>query len=326
MAHIVLAWNAVPGASSYTVYRDGTKVQDGLAAPGWTDMNVVSGQTYTYTVTATGPGGEGARIRAGFRHRPEAARRSGDADRADQPERPGLWQGAPTDVLAWSPVPGAVSYNVYQYDVPIATGLTATSYHRAAGVFCGGMTYTVTAVDAMGMESLPSAIATAQGAVRPGAAAAAGRRTRPSRPDALVADARMERRRSAHPSVLARRRHRLHLQRLPGRPARSRRPVGAELLTTRPCARARRIPTPSPASTCPGRPPWKAPRASPSRRGTASAAAPAAARRPVQITDVQPNDDSVVVSFAAVPGAADYRVYDAANPEHGQIQRRRPEH
>ena len=168
MPHIVLAWNAVTGASSYTVYRDGAKAQDGLASPAWTDMGVVSGQTYAYTVTATGPGGESARSLPASAAAPEPPAGQAALTAPTNLCVAGVWAGAPTDRLAWSPVPGAASYNVYQYDAPIAKGLTAPAFSVPPAEFFSGLTYAVTAVDAMGMESLPSAVATAQGAGAPG--------------------------------------------------------------------------------------------------------------------------------------------------------------
>ena len=47
---------------------------------------------------------------------------------------------------------------------------------------------------------------------------------------------------------------------------------------------------------------------------TALTAAPAATGVAIQVTDVKADDDSTLISFAAVPGALDYRVYDLAKP------------
>ncbi|MFJ1823602.1 PHB depolymerase family esterase [Streptomyces sp. NPDC088178] len=46
-----LSWNAVPGAASYTVHRDGTKVAS-PASTTYTDTGLTAGTAYRYTVTA----------------------------------------------------------------------------------------------------------------------------------------------------------------------------------------------------------------------------------------------------------------------------------
>ena len=60
---IVLNWNAVPGAASYTVTRSAgpglppTITYAGLAAPTFTDLNLTDGQTYCYKVAASSSSG-----------------------------------------------------------------------------------------------------------------------------------------------------------------------------------------------------------------------------------------------------------------------------
>ena len=65
---VSLAWSAVPGATSYRVYRGAstggeaaTPVATGLTAPAFVDTGLTNGTTYYYTVTAVGPGGESAK-------------------------------------------------------------------------------------------------------------------------------------------------------------------------------------------------------------------------------------------------------------------------
>ena len=81
----------------------------------------------------------------------------------------GSWlpSGQPTDILTWDAVPGPVSYNVYQYDVLIATKIPATTFTVPSALFNSAKTYTVTSVDAKGNESIPSAIAFGIGAFDP---------------------------------------------------------------------------------------------------------------------------------------------------------------
>ena len=51
-----LSWTAVPGATSYTVLRNGTAIGT-TASTTYRDTTGVAGTSYTYTVTATGPNG-----------------------------------------------------------------------------------------------------------------------------------------------------------------------------------------------------------------------------------------------------------------------------
>ena len=309
MAHVALAWNAVSGATSYAVYRDGVKVQGGLTTPSLTDMNVVSGHTYAYSVTATGPGGEGA-------HSASVS--------ATAPNPPGMvltapvnltvmgvWQAAPTDALTWTAVPGAVSYNLYQYDTQIATGLTVTSYTVPTMTFLSGLTYSLTAVGADGAETLPSAVTTAQGLGDP-AATPWWTPAPPVSPTALVATPEWN---AGAP--------RIHLSwngwdtDYTYSVYRDGQKVTAGLWglnyydqTVRPgeshtyTVSGVNVPLNAPVESAQSAP----------TTATAPVAAPAAVPGPVQITGVHPDDDSAVVSFAAVPGAIDYRVYNVATP------------
>ncbi|MEV5565497.1 PHB depolymerase family esterase [[Kitasatospora] papulosa] len=51
-----LTWNAVTGAASYTVYRDGAKVAT-TASTSFTDTGLTAGTAYRYSVTAADPSG-----------------------------------------------------------------------------------------------------------------------------------------------------------------------------------------------------------------------------------------------------------------------------
>jgi hypothetical protein len=82
----------------------------------------------------------------------------------------GYWDaaaGQQTDVLEWSTTQGAISYDLYRYGNLITSGLTGTSYELPPASFNGNETYTLTAVNDEGQESLPSNIAAARGATDP---------------------------------------------------------------------------------------------------------------------------------------------------------------
>ena len=312
MPHIVLAWNAVPGAASYTVYRDGAKTQDALASSGWTDMAVVSGHSYTYTVTATGPGGESLPSAPASAVAPSPPADQAVLTAPTNLSVSGLWSGVATDQIAWSPVPGAAGYNVYQYDAPLAKGLTGTTYSVPSGLYCYGLTYTVTAVDGMGMESLPSAVATAQGRNDP-SSRPAWMPNAPAVPNSLDASTEWN---AGAPRVhltwhgdmtdftysVYRDGHQVasglwglnyydaalhpgetHTYTVSG--------VNISWTTCTESLQSAPVTATSPQS------------------------APTALGVPVQITGARPNDDSVLVSFASVPGARDYRAYDTARPD-----------
>jgi hypothetical protein len=86
--------------------------------------------------------------------------------------------GKPTDTLQWTPVPGALRYNIYCYNnytkgatgdfrTPIALGVERTIYQLPTARYVEGITYSVTAVtvkDGVEYESLASGVAAAQGA------------------------------------------------------------------------------------------------------------------------------------------------------------------
>ena len=311
MAHIILAWNAVPGAASYTVYRSGIKLVS-QATPGCTDMAVTSGQSYSYTVSATGTGGEGAQSAAVSAVAPSppasAATLTAPVNLCVQ----GVWTGVPTDALSWSPVPGAASYNVYQYGTQIGSGLKTPNFAVPPGIYADGMTYTVTAVDSMGMESLPSAVTQAQGMANP-AQQPGWMPGLPAAPQSLVAAAEWN---AGGP--------RIHLQwKGDGSDSvynvyRDGAPValglwGLSYYDT--AAKPGETHSYTVTGVCT---PWtQAVESLPCAAVSATAlgSAPAArAGAAVQVTGVQANDDGAVISFAAVPGAVDYRVFDAANP------------
>lgn len=171
MAHITLKWNPVFGVR-YNVYRVGTgKVASNLQTVTWDDMGVPSGETRTYYVTAVGVLGESA---ASLRATATAPYPPDNANSAFLPPTnlrvSGLWNTSvkqETDKLTWDPVPGAVSYNLYRYEKRIASGITSATYTVPPANWEGGLTYTVTAVDSMGMESIPSSLAGAVGAHNP---------------------------------------------------------------------------------------------------------------------------------------------------------------
>lgn len=311
MPQIALAWSAVPGASSYNVYRNAAKFQSGVTGTAWTDGDVACGQSYTYTVSAVNDGGEGAKCPPVTVAAPTPPISTAILTAPANLSVTGLWRGAASDVLAWTPVPGAVSYTVYQYDAVLARGLTQPSYTLAPGDFMPDLTYTVTATDARGTETLPSAPATAQGAWDP-TRAPSWMPAAPDVPDSLSARAEWNAGRprvflswrghsSDYTYTVYRDGHKLadgvwglnyfdsdvrpgerHSYRVSG--------VNVPWLLASESAAFGPVMLAAPSGP------------------------PAASAAPVQVTDVRVSDDSAVVSFAPVPGAIDYRVFDITHP------------
>ena len=163
---VTLSWPAVSGASSYNVYR-GTNAGSELPQPlltgvtgtGPVDSTAVNGQVYFYKVTAVGPAG------ANGSNGPESA---ASAEVSTTP------LAAPTNLtgqagnsqvsLAWYPVAGAKSYNVYRstssgtQGSKLNAGILTNPTYLDSSSLSNGTTYyyQVTAV-ATGSESLPSA-------------------------------------------------------------------------------------------------------------------------------------------------------------------------
>ena len=313
MPHIILAWNAVSGATSYTLYRNGVPLQTGLTTPGCTDMALVSGQSYQYTVAAVNAGGVGGQSlsASAVAPNPPTGALSAPFNVAVNPQ----WVGASADVLVWQAAPGAATYNVYQSDVLIAHGLTQPTFTVNPDVIWNGAIFTVTSLDAQGMESLPSAPVDYLTAQNP-LAAPAGSDYVPTVPDTLVATpewnlgspriiVRWHGTKTAHGySVyrdgvkVASGLYDLYYLDPNVQPGEKHTYAVAGDNTDLPISLGNYIESPLSASVT----------------ATALTSAPAAYTGKVQITKIVPNDDSAVVFFTPIPGAVDYRVYDVTNP------------
>ena len=144
-----LAWAAVTGATSYQVYRGGTYVTT-TAATAYTDTGVPGEGAWPYRVVAAdGAGNIG----------PSSPSTTVVYDVTAPLAPTGLTGPALTSVsptLTWTPVADAVGYGVFRDGTRIATG-TAATFTDSALSGDGTHLYAVSAIDAAGNESTPSA-------------------------------------------------------------------------------------------------------------------------------------------------------------------------
>ncbi len=108
---IVLRWNAVAGATSYTIYRqtrteDWTKIATNVKEATYTDTDAINGTRYFYEVSAVNEAGEGERSDGAT-----------EIPRITKPDVP-MGFTATSNVsggvdLSWTAVDGADSYRIY---------------------------------------------------------------------------------------------------------------------------------------------------------------------------------------------------------------------
>lgn len=311
MPHIALAWKPVAGGSYYTIYRNGAAVQAGVTPCGWTDMDTTSGQTYAYALSATGPGGEGPHCASVSVTAPMpqiSALLTPPANLCIA----GLWVGSTANVLSWQPVPGAAGYNVYVSDVRVGTGLTLPNFTLMPNMLWGGALFTVTTVDAEGMESIPSAPAGVLPVYNP-ALPAIWWACAPDVPSALVVVPQWNQ--GSPRNFITWRGHSSDSVYNVSRDGRK----VASGLSNLYYFDSDIKPGESHAYTVSGvNTDWPVPvegTLSASVSTTALDSPPVMATSgKISITNVIANDDSAVIFISPVPGATDYRVYDIHNP------------
>jgi DNA/RNA endonuclease G (NUC1)/fibronectin type 3 domain-containing protein len=179
-AHVLLNWNAVGGATSYTVKRGtapGGPYGTTFPAPAtsYDDVTAVNGTTYYYIVTANGPGGESA-----------PSNEASATPLAAPPPPTGL-NATPGDshvLLGWNAAPGATSYTVKRGTAPggpygtTFPGLVTTSYDDVTAVNGTTYYYVVTATNGSGESGNSNEVA----------ATPAGALTAPTNLAAMVGD------------------------------------------------------------------------------------------------------------------------------------------
>jgi hypothetical protein len=141
-----LSWNAVEGAASYYVYKNGSYLSY-TGSTSYTVKNLRAGQTYTFTVKAYAHGGYSASS-GSVRATPTAL---------SAPTGLTALTGYRSIVLVWNAVEGAASYGVYKDGIHVSSTSSAskTFYSLNAGQ---EYTFTVTACVNSGCSDESSAV------------------------------------------------------------------------------------------------------------------------------------------------------------------------
>jgi len=171
--HVKMKWDLIPRCTRYFIYRVGQGVKPDYNKPYtkltnnesmFIDRNVKYRDKWDYYVAGVVPSGILQMSTKSTAVIPFLVLKN--------PEAPtnlrtfGFWDGGPFDVLQWEPSPGAVSYNIYRYDNKIGSSNT-NSFTVNKLIYQDQWTYTVTAVDKFGLESLPSNLGLARGEYPP---------------------------------------------------------------------------------------------------------------------------------------------------------------
>jgi fibronectin type 3 domain-containing protein len=151
---ITLTWTTSLGATSYRIYRNGTLLLSATGAQA-TDTTVAAQTNYCYAISAVDASGK------------ESAQSDSKCVSTSSPEPPappepptGLTATVPVPAplrvnLIWNTSTGAVSYRIYRNGTLVLspTAAPATDAAVVAGtLYC----YTISAVDALGIESAQS--------------------------------------------------------------------------------------------------------------------------------------------------------------------------
>lgn len=148
---ITLTWNAVAGAATYNIYLGDALVASGITSTEHTINGLDSEFEYCYAVTAVNALGESPKSEKACATTPMAM--------PDVPQNLVATAAGSSVELTWSVAAGAASYNVYDDNGLVVSGITSanhTVYDLEAGEHC----FTVSAVNAAG-ESARSAQACA---------------------------------------------------------------------------------------------------------------------------------------------------------------------
>jgi len=159
-ATVTLTWTASPGATSYTVMRNGVSVgtQPGTT---FTDSTVSNGSTYTYYVLARRLNSPASTPSATASATPAAPPLASPAGLAATP-------GDTTVSLSWSAVPGATGYDVYRGGAKIAS-VAVTTYNDTGLTNSTTYSYYVVATGTAPSSAPSTTVTATPAAAKPGA-------------------------------------------------------------------------------------------------------------------------------------------------------------
>lgn len=141
---VSLSWNVpIGGASTYNLYRNGTKVQSGISGTSTTDAGLTPSTSYTYYVTAQKTIGEGSQSN-------RVVSSTGAVPNA--PQSLAVTSTTSSTVsLSWTaPVGGASSYNLYRNGTKVQSGISSTLTTDTGLSASTGYTYYVTGTNSFG--------------------------------------------------------------------------------------------------------------------------------------------------------------------------------
>ena len=147
---VALTWTAPAGATSYSVYRGGIMVAS-TASASYTDTGLTNGTAYTYYVVAFKQNSIASTASSTVSATPQV---SG----ASAPIGVSATAGIAQVIVAWAPVTGATSYQVFRGGVLVGSPTTTT--YTDTGLTAGtAYSYTVTAVNGAGSSAPSAAVA-----------------------------------------------------------------------------------------------------------------------------------------------------------------------
>lgn len=322
-----ITWKVTQKYLKYRVLRNQQVIAQVASVTSFSDWSLQCGMAYTYQIAAVLPNGK---LQYSNIQLVNVPGRPSNATVFSPPvglRIKGIWlpntqnlqyYSGSTDVLSWDRRAGAARYNIYRYDTKI--GETAENQFMVPlDAFKPGFTYTITSVDIDGTESLPSATIGSQGAHDPGNLTNVLKPAKPFAPEALTVKPQWN---NGSPRNLIQwndsgwgwnvmtwvQTHNIYRD---GRLLASG-VWGVEYIdeSVRPgqtysytVATANVSGDKDQQSTLPKEVTCQ----------TAIAAPEPASQRP-EIISIKPNDDSVQITFAPVPGAEDYRVHVVNQP------------
>lgn len=134
-----ISWNAVTGATAYTVYRGTTLLTSTLTTTSYTDTSsyAVAGKSNTYKVSATG---------SGYYESAQLSISTSNPSKLATPTGLAFAYTVSDTTLTWNAVTNATSYKVWRGSTLLESGNTSRSYTDTSGGAGKSYTYYVAAV------------------------------------------------------------------------------------------------------------------------------------------------------------------------------------